>query len=151
MFAPTSEPQHTNWDEVGPVQLGMAFTTASSGDVLGVRFFKGTQDVGEHTGSLWGPDGVPLATVTFVDESASGWQYAVFDTAVSIQPGVEYTVSYRTPAGRYAVTVNGLADAQTNGPLVSNATGGRYGYSGDIPSSAANHNYWVDVMFRPSD
>jgi hypothetical protein len=129
----------------------MAFSTSTEGDVLGVRFFKGTQDVGEHVGVLWGPDGQSLASVTFTNESASGWQFALFDTPVAIQPGAEYIVSYRAPVGHYSVTVNGLVSAQVNGPLSSSSSGGRYGYSELAPTSSANHNYWVDVLFRPTE
>jgi hypothetical protein len=129
----------------------MAFTSAVAGDVLGVRFYKGTGDVGQHTGSLWGPTGTRLATVTFTNETASGWQYAVFNTPVAIQPGTRYVVSYYAPVGRYSVTLNGLRDAQVSGPLTVSATGGRYVYSTGRPTSTTNHNYWVDVLFRPNN
>lgn len=128
----------------------MAFTSSVAGDVLGVRFYKGTMDVGEHTGSLWGPDGDALATVTFTQESESGWQFAVFDDPVAIEPGVDYVVSYHTTAGRYSVTLNGLRDPHESGPLSSTATGGRYSYSTSRPASTTNHNFWVDAIFRPT-
>lgn len=126
----------------------MAFTTATAGNVLGVRFYKGTQDVGQHTGTLWGPNGVALATVTFTNESASGWQFAVFANPVAIQPGTTYVVSYRAPVGRYSVTANGLRDPIVNQPLSTTAVGGRYTYGTGAPTSVVNTNYWVDVLFK---
>ena len=46
------------------------------GVVTGVRFYKSPGNTGAHVGSLWNANGVELATGTFTNESASGWQTA---------------------------------------------------------------------------
>ena len=44
-----------------------------------------------------------LATTTFENESAQGWQMAKFSTPVAVMAGQTYVVSYTAPNGRYAV------------------------------------------------
>ena len=128
----------------------MAFTSSVAGEVLGVRFYKGTQDIGTHVGTLWGPDGRALSTVTFANETASGWQFALFSSPILISPTAQYVVSYTAPVGRYSVTTNDLRNARTSGPLTTVPNGGRYNYSTGLPTLTSAHNYWVDVIFRPT-
>ena len=66
------------------MQLGTKFVPARSGQVVGVRFYKGSTNVGTHTGSLWSSTGTRLAQVTFTGETASGWQTAYFTTPVPV-------------------------------------------------------------------
>ena len=53
------------------------------GFVTGVRFYKGTGNTGTHVGSLWSSTGTRLATVTFTNETATGWQTASFGQPVA--------------------------------------------------------------------
>ncbi|MFC9560133.1 DUF4082 domain-containing protein [Agromyces sp. NPDC056965] len=135
------------------VELGVAFTSTTNGEVTGIRFYKGAGNTGTHTGSLWdAATGQRLATVTFAAESPSGWQQASFATPVAIQPGREYVASYLAPNGNYAYTSNDFAVAQVKGPLTAVAElNGRYRYGagGEIPAFSWNRsNYFVDVVFR---
>ena len=86
---------------------------------------------------------------TFQNETASGWQTVLFDKAVTITPGTEYTASYHTTTGYYAVDLNGFADGLVAAPLRVPATGAvyRYGNGGEAPTATGKHNYWVDVLF----
>ena len=43
---------------------------------------------------LMDQDGVSLATATFTNETASGWQEVLFSTPVAITAGVTYVASY---------------------------------------------------------
>ena len=52
----------------------MKFQSSVPGWVAGVRFYKGAGNNGTHTGSLWTASGTLLATGTFTNETASGWQ-----------------------------------------------------------------------------
>ena len=45
-----------------------------SGTVTGVRFYKAAANTGTHIGSLWSATGTQLASATFTNETASGWQ-----------------------------------------------------------------------------
>jgi Domain of unknown function (DUF4082)/Bacterial Ig-like domain len=138
--------------DTSPVELGVKFTAAQDGSISGVRFYKEPDNTGAHTGSLWSSTGALLATGTFSNESASGWQELDFSSPVAVTAGTTYVASYHTSAGHYAFTTGGLASAVTNGPLTALASGGVYGYgSGSVfPSNSFNaSNYWVDVVYSP--
>ncbi|MBX7267820.1 DUF4082 domain-containing protein [Micromonospora sp. Llam7] len=152
VFAPTDEPSVANWDDNAAVEVGMRFTPSVNGEVYGVRFYKGPTNTGTHTGSLWSPGGSRLGTVTFTDETTSGWQTAYFPEVVPVSAGLQYVVSYHTTVGQYSVTGGGLADARTVGQLTVPAAGATYRYgSGDgFPSSSSSANYWVDLVFAPN-
>src|SRR5262249_30966352 len=87
-----------------PVELGVKFRSDVAGSVTGVRFYKGGQNTGSHTGSLWSSSGTLLATGTFTNEMASGWQQLTFATPVTIAPNTTYIASYHTSTG-FAVDV----------------------------------------------
>ena len=82
--------------------LGVKFTTSVSGFVSGIRFYKGAGNVGTHTGTLYRADGTVLSSVTFANETATGWQTASFPSAVAILTGTTYIASYTDPNGHYA-------------------------------------------------
>ncbi|SCG59218.1 Mo-co oxidoreductase dimerisation domain-containing protein [Micromonospora echinaurantiaca] len=134
------------------IELGVRFSSDVPGRVAGVRFYKGSQNSGAHTATLWSPDGQPMASGPFVAESGSGWQTMLFAEPVTITPGQTYTVSYHTDVGRYSVTVNGFAGGRNQGPLQVPTGGAVYRYgSTAFPSTSSNHNYWVDVVFLPEN
>src|SRR6185295_6006740 len=73
--------------DAGPdqgVEVGLRFRANSSGYITGIRFYKASTNTGTHTGTLWTSAGVPLATATFTNESASGWQQVFFSKPVAI-------------------------------------------------------------------
>ena len=140
-------------NDTSAVNLGVQFQASSSGTITGVRFYKETDNTGTHVGSLWTSSGTLLATGTFTNESASGWQELDFSTPVPVTAGTTYVASYHTNTGHYAFTSNGLASPVTNGPLTALASGGVYAYgSGNaFPSNSFNaSNYWVDVVYSSS-
>ncbi|MBV8578886.1 MAG: DUF4082 domain-containing protein [Acetobacteraceae bacterium] len=75
-------PSNTDTSDASPVELGVKFTSSQPGIITGIRFYKGLQDTGTHTGELWDSSGHQLATATFTNESASGWQQVDF-TAIA--------------------------------------------------------------------
>lgn len=136
------------------VELGLRFTADRSGSVGGVRFYKAAANTGVHTGSLWSAGGARLATVTFADETASGWQQASFPQPVAIQANVQYVVSYHTTVGRYSGDNGYFNQPRDRGPLHAPASAAgtpngvyRYGTSGFPASTYQATNYWVDVVF----
>jgi methionine-rich copper-binding protein CopC len=143
-------------DDPGAVELGMRFHTASNGFVTGVRFYKGAGNTGTHTGSLWSTSGERLATGTFVDETAQGWQQLMFPSPVAVTAGSTYVVSYHAPSGRYAADASYFADTGAGtAPLTapastSGAANGLYAYGGasTFPQNSwQSTNYWVDAVF----
>ncbi|WP_433435261.1 DUF4082 domain-containing protein [Nonomuraea sp. CA-141351] len=140
------------------VTLGVKFRASTSGIVQGIRFYKGTQNTGTHVGSLWSADGQLLASATFTNETASGWQQVTFSAPVVIAAGTTYVASYHTTVGRYAVSSFYFDDSYANGPLTAPASGTvggngvySYGATPTFPSSTyIERNYWVDLVFVPS-
>ena len=130
--------------------LGVQFQAASSGYITGVRFYKEPDNTGTHIGSLWTSTGTLLASGTFSNETASGWQELDFSSPVAVTAGTTYVASYFTSTGYSASTAQGLASAVTNGPLTALAGGGVYAYgsSNTFPTNTYNNNnYWVDVVY----
>jgi hypothetical protein len=154
LFSATSTPGTITVNDAGGVELGVKFQATSSGKVIGIRFYKGPQNTGTHVGNLWSSAGALLATVTFTNETASGWQQATFSNPVTLTQGATYVVSYHSN-GFYSADGNYFANALTNGPLTapsSAASGGNgvyaYGSSSVFPTNSYNaSNYWVDVAF----
>lgn len=145
--------------DTGAIELGVKFRSSVDTMIAGVKFYKGAGNTGTHTGSLWSKDGTRLATVTFTNESASGWQTAHFAAPVAIAANTTYVVSYFAPNGHYSVTERYFSDrAVTNGTLTALQSGtdgdnGVYVYGGSaFPSNSYNgSNYWVDVITGEPD
>src|SRR3954471_22217782 len=78
------------------LELGVKFRSDSAGYITGLRFYKYSQNTGQHTGSLWSSSGTLLGTVTFGTESASGWQEATFPAPIAISAATTYVASYHT-------------------------------------------------------
>jgi len=137
--------------EVGSFELGMRFRSHVDGEITGIRFYKGAANTGTHTGSLWSDDGRRLATGTFTDETASGWQEMTFASPVPINAGTTYVASYHTDVGRYAVTEDYFSGAsRRTGALEALEDGnGVYAEGAGFPTrSHRASNYWVDVRLR---
>ncbi|HSV66774.1 MAG TPA: DUF4082 domain-containing protein [Mycobacteriales bacterium] len=150
----SATPAVANVADASAVELGVKLRSSSAGLIKGIRFYKGSQNTGVHTGTLWSRTGTSLATVTFSGESASGWQQALFASPVSINANTTYVASYHTNVGFYSANGSGLATAVSNGPLTALANGtdggnGVYAYGGGgFPANTFQAtNYWVDVVF----
>ncbi len=155
----TATPLNPSNNDSRSVNLGVKFTSDVAGYITGIRFYKGSGNTGTHIGYLWTSNGTLLASATFTDETATGWQQVDFSTPVAIQAGVTYVASYFAPNGYYAADVHYFATSGvSNGPLdapSSPAAGGNgvylYGASGGFPTSSyEGANYWVDVVFQPT-
>ncbi|MFF4842965.1 DUF4082 domain-containing protein [Streptomyces collinus] len=141
--------------DTNSVELGTRFTSSADGWITGVTFYKGTGNTGTHTGSLWSDAGALLATGTFTNETASGWQTLTFATPVAVTAGTPYVVSYHAPNGHYAVDGGYFAGAHQSYPLTATADttahhNGLYRYGADpaFPNgSYGSANYWVGPVF----
>ncbi|WP_244484440.1 DUF4082 domain-containing protein [Mesorhizobium sp. Root552] len=153
LFSPSEVPEILSDRDSRFVNIGMRFSSSQSGTIIGMKFYKGLGDGGTHVGTLWSSTGTKLATATFTNETASGWQTVVFSNPVQISAGTTYMVSYLS-SGHYADTENYFTTAKTNGPLTAPAGNGYYTYADDtaFPTSASNGvNYFVDVIFSPTN
>ena len=130
---------------------------ASPGYVTGIQFYKGAGNTGHPRRLPLDEHGKMLASATFTNETATGWQQVSFATPVAIAANTVYVASYYAPNGDYSVNSGYFASSGvTSGPLtaLSNATGNGngvylYGTGGGFPTSSYNAtNYWVDVDFN---
>jgi hypothetical protein len=153
VVAAQSDPQGANG-----IEVGVRLKADVNGTITGLRFYKGTANTGTHVGSIWTSGGQKLASATFSNETASGWQQVTFATPVQVQAGQTYVASYFSPAGRFALTEQYFATRGVDrGPLHAPQTGAgspngvyKYGPS-SFPNQTYNgNNYWVDVVFNPS-
>lgn len=143
-------PQHPWWDDTDGAQVATRFSVDVAGQATGVRFYKGSANTGDHTGYLWDSTGAKLAEVTFIDETADGWQTAKFAEPVALVAGIEYRVGLYSTTGRYAVDLGVFAWPTTAGHFSIPAQGSSYVYSREFPAALSTNKYWVDVTFVPA-
>ncbi|HSX42928.1 MAG TPA: DUF4082 domain-containing protein [Candidatus Saccharimonadales bacterium] len=139
-------------------ELGVKFQASVAGNVTGVRFYKSAQNTGVHTGDLWDNKGNLLASVQFSNETASGWQTALFAKPVSIAANVTYVISYIAPNGHYSLNPNYFVRqphttkkliAPQNSTSASNGVYASTSTTSQFPTQSGNGaNYWVDVLFN---
>ncbi|WP_422923925.1 DUF4082 domain-containing protein [Singulisphaera sp. PoT] len=155
LWSPATTPTLTSVNDFSANELGVRFESDVAGYITGIRFYKGSASLGTHVGHLWNAAGQLLGTVTFTNESASGWQQADFAEPIAIDAGATYTVSYYAPQGGYVATGGYFAGSGTDSGALhafSNATPGGngvyYGAGTGFPNASYNAtNYWVDVVF----
>ncbi len=138
----------------------MKFTSSTAGQITALKFYRSSSDTGSDLLSLWTATGTKLASATFTNTTATGWQTVTLSAPVNISANTTYVASYHTN-GAYVATGNFFASPVTSGPLTapsSSASGGNgvYTYGGNntagiFPTSTYGaSNYWVDVVFRGS-
>jgi hypothetical protein len=153
-------PTTTDSGDPASIEAGVKFTTDVSGYITGIRFYKAAANTGTHIGNLWTSTGQLLASATFTNESASGWQQVNFSQPVAVSPNTTYVVSYFAPNGHYSddgayfYTVPQMMQPEStvnSAPLHAlHNTNGVYTYSGasTFPTSSNDaSNYWVDPVF----
>jgi len=157
LFNPATAPSVAATNDPSAIEVGVKFTASENGNITGLRFYKGPGNTGTHVADLWSSTGTLLATATFSNETASGWQQVNFSSPVAIATGTTYVASYHTNTGDYAADPNLFATSLTNGPLTalsSASSGGNgvyaYGSSSLFPTNSFNStSYGVDVVFKP--
>jgi hypothetical protein len=147
----------------GGVELGMQFQSSVAGTITGLNFYKGPRNTGTHVGNLWDSTGTHnLGTVTFTNETASGWQTASFATPIANAANTNYIISYHSTTD-FSQTVNFFPATATKrltvGPLTAAVANGvyQYGPAGFSNTGAATYqptifnaasNYFVDPIFQ---
>ncbi|MFI5107226.1 MAG: N,N-dimethylformamidase beta subunit family domain-containing protein [Terriglobales bacterium] len=161
----TATPVTADAGDASAVELGVRFQADTGGIITGIRFYKSAANTGTHVGNLWTNTGSLLATATFANETASGWQQVTFASPVPIAASTAYVASYHTTVGHYSSDANYFATAGVNNPPLHALQNGVSGADGvftyDItagctptvqpcfPAGTFNSaNYWVDVVFQ---
>ena len=147
--------QTENDGEGGGIEVGLKFRSDVPGYVDGIRFYKTPGDSGTHTAQLYSSGGNLLASTAFSNETDSGWQSVLFDSAIPIDADSTYIAAYFSSLGNYILTAYGLKTAVTNGPLTALADS-TDGFNGifiytSMPAlpdrGYLSSNYWVDIIF----
>jgi hypothetical protein len=155
----STTPSEVDSGDSNSVEVGVKFRADFNGYITGIRFYKSSANTGTHIGNLWTSGGTLLATATFTNETASGWQQVNFGNPVAINSNTTYVASYFAPAGHYSDTPDYFATSGLDNPplhLLQNGVDGpngiyRYSAGTAFPNSTFNSaNYWVDVVFMPS-
>jgi hypothetical protein len=154
VWGATEAPPGTAFNDDKPIEVGFRFTADTNGFISGLRFYKDARNTGSHIGDLWSDDGMLLASATFANETAAGWQRVKFLRPVPIQAGKSYVAATYSANGGYSASPDtftvGSVDtpplhALSNGPAGGN---GLYAYGSGFPTQSFNGtNYWVDVLF----
>ncbi len=133
-------------------ELGTRFTSAAGGHITAIRFWKASRETGAHVGHLWNASGQLLASVNFVNETASGWQQQSLATPLAVNANTVYVVTVNTGNTYYVTTHYALATKIVNHDLSSVVgTNGVFGPPGRFPiESYEASNYFRDVVFTPN-
>ncbi len=134
----------------GDYELGMEFISSQPGKIQGIRYYKAPSETGIHTGRIWSATGQLLSSVTFANETASGWQEQSLTTPLNIRANTIYIVSVNINS-YYVSTTDGLAASVSNGNLTAVADGSNGVFNvtpGSFPGqSFRNSNYFRDIVF----
>src|SRR5262245_61526181 len=83
IFSNSDVPAVPSENDTDAVEVGVKFRSMVPGFITGLRFYKGSLNTGTHTGHLWSRNGTLLSTVTFSNETSSGWQFQALPTPIS--------------------------------------------------------------------
>ena len=84
LFSASNTPAQTNLNDGQQLELGVKFQSNVAGEITGIKFYRSASDTGQNVVDLWTATGTKLATATFTNTSASGWQTVNFSAPVSI-------------------------------------------------------------------
>ncbi|HET6513986.1 MAG TPA: DUF4082 domain-containing protein [Thermodesulfovibrionales bacterium] len=161
IWSNTVTPTYTSVNDLNAVEVGVKFRSDTNGYITGIRFYKGAGNTGTHIGNLWTSTGTLLGSVTFTNETTSGWQQATLTNPVAITANMTYVASYHTNTGHYAWDGTSFATSSVYNPPLRALQDGTDGYNGVYKYSSSSSfpnqptagkggaNYWVDVVFTP--
>ena len=160
LFTASNTPAQTGLNDGSPLEVGMKFTASVAGQITALKFYRSPGNSGSDLLDLWTSTGTKLASATFTNTSATGWQTVALATPVSIAANITYVVSYHTN-GTYVATDNFFTNTYSSGTLTAPSSGssggnGVYSYGGTssagiFPTSTFSAaNYWADVVFTSS-
>ena len=145
----TQTPDSPSDTDNNSYELGLKFQSAKAGQITTIRYWKATNETGSHIGTIWSSTGDVLASVTFSDETADGWQQQDLSTPLDIQANTTYVVSVNINS-YFAATYDALTSPVVNGDLSTIADGnnGVFGSPGSLPTNSyQNSNYFRDIVF----
>src|SRR5207237_810255 len=146
----TATPAVVDAGDPTPVEVGVRFQSDVAGYLTALRFYKSAANTGPHVGKLWTATGTLLASVTFINETASGWQQMALPIPVPITAGTQYVASYYAPNGHFSYSLSYFATSSVDtpplhAPAVVNGVG-TYTIGTFPTGNYLSTNYWVDVV-----
>ena len=93
-----------------PIEVGIKFSSSVAGSITAIEFYRATGDTGSDIVDLWSSTGTLLATGTFNNTNATGWQTVTFSSPVAITAGTTYVASYHSNSA-YSDTRNYFTSA----------------------------------------
>lgn len=137
--------------ETRAVELGVRFSSSTSGWITAVRYYRASEALSSSRGTIWSSDGSILARADFPKASGIGWQTTQLANPVKIESGRTYVASYFAPNGRYAADISSLSAAKPKQTFGLTATAGVYSYGSSMPASIwKDSNYYADLVFSKS-
>ena len=168
IWGPAVVPKAQDSADTAATEVGVKFQVDTFGYVTGIRFYKATGNTGTHVGNLWSANGQLLASATFTNETASGWQQVNFSQPVALNKNTTYVASYYAPRGHYSADSAYFYATPTLGtnPTITNVDSAPlhalrdngtvdngvflHAASSAFPTSTNNAaNYYVDPVFTP--
>lgn len=122
-FSPTYTPALVSINDPNAVELRLKFSSSVSGEIIGVRFYKGAQNTGTPIDDLRSSAGALLASATFSNETATGWQEVDFSTPVATIAGKAHIVADHTNAGDFSADPNFFPDGPLSSPSSASSGG----------------------------
>lgn len=159
LWNPSTVPGTVDAGDGNPLEIGVRFSTEFDGLITGIRFYKANTNIGGHSGHLWSNTGTLLASASFTNETASGWQQVNFSSPVAVRANTTYVASYFAPNGHYSADNRYFSSSSTDNPPLHapqdglSGANGVYLYSNHsaFPNlTFASTNYWVDVVYVPT-
>lgn len=136
-----------------PSYWGVKVFSDVPGQILGYSFYKALTNTGVHVVTLWDSTGMVLATQTAGAETASGKQWVMFLSPVSIAANQTVTCGYPAPNGHFSYDTGVFSVQKDVAPLhVPTTSVCVYGTQATTwpTSSWSASNYWADVLFGVS-
>ncbi len=149
---PDNPDQSDGVGAAGDYELGTEFVSSKAGQINAIRYYKAPSETGTHVGNIWSITGTLLDSVTFANETASGWQQQALTTPLNITANTTYVVSVNANS-HFAVAGNAIATTITNGNLSAVADGSNGVYNSTpnaFPTASNNSNYFRDIVFSPN-
>jgi VCBS repeat-containing protein len=101
LFSASNTPALTALNDGRQIELGVKFTSSVAGQITALKFYRSASDTGPDIVDLWTATGTNLASATFTNTAASGWQTVNLTTPVTIDANTTYVPSYHT-TGAYS-------------------------------------------------
>ncbi len=128
----------------GAHEIGVRFQTTVAGHVVGLRYYCPAKETGTHIGHLWAVNGKLLGTVSFENETNSGWQIAYFAKPIALKA---YTI-YVASVNSNAAWSYGISGSPSKSPFSKIYTAVMGTAPGAFPTAySSNRDYFRDVLF----